>query len=367
MKKTFSFFLIAFLYLALSACSEQKVIKKETKSAENVSLEINHSDFTFMNWEIDFSHEQPVVGKITADGDPVEGVIVQVGKKLKLQTNEKGEFSVKINRNVLEDKTFHVIDVKEAKVKGRLLSENTKKSLLSLEKEVVVHYPIVIDKVEVNAKDNTLVDVSGHAVLNRDKNYPTFTVDKYKVGGTVKDADGNPLKGAVVNLRRDGVEGFSMSEPSNEKGEFTMYYLPDDEENHYFFVHYGRTDYTLPPRKVYVFPDEISVNIDITLPKEGTIIDDKPPTLVTTQAKGALYKGTLIGVNVDVPYTISIPNAKGEFVLTLPKKEWENNPTFFETRYNEFLLEPKKSGDTISSDFITKPKENEPRMIVPTK
>ena len=49
----------------------------------------------------------------------------------------------------------------------------------------------------------------------------------------LKDAEGKPVQGATVNLRRDGVEGFSMSTPSDNNGKYTMYYLPEEDENHY--------------------------------------------------------------------------------------------------------------------------------------
>jgi hypothetical protein len=172
-----------------------------------------------------------------------------------------------------------------------------------------------------------------------------------------------------VNLRRDGVEGFSMSTPSDKNGVYTMYYMPDEDENHYFYVHYNNINYTLPEYRAYNFPADVGVNIDVTLPRTGTVIIDKPPTLVTTLAPGALYKGTLIGVNVDknVKYTISIPDKDGNFILTLPKTEWDKNPSFYETVYNKFLLKDIKSGDVVNSNFIPAPKVKEPNQIKPSK
>lgn len=105
----------------------------------------------------------------------------------------------------------------------------------------------------------------------------SFVPSKYKIAGTIKDANGNPVEGATVNIRRDGVEGFTMSNASNKNGEYFMYYLPEDEEDHYMVVILKDTIYTLPENKVFVFPDDIGINIDITLPKEGTIIMDKTP------------------------------------------------------------------------------------------
>jgi hypothetical protein len=143
----------------------------------------------------------------------------------------------------------------------------------------------------------------------------------------------------------------------------------EEDENHYFYVHYNGKNYTLPPYKVYNFPVSVSVNIDVTLPKEGTIIVDKPPTLVTTTAPGAFYKGTLIGVKVDksINYSISIPKQYGSFVLTIPKVQWDKHPRFFEVNYANFLQEAKKSGDVVNSTFIPEPSGTEPNDIKVTQ
>ena len=57
-----------------------------------------------------------------------------------------------------------------------------------------------------------------------------------------------------------------------------MYYWPEEAETNLTVV-VGTKRYTLPKNKVYILPRNTSVNIDITLPREGTVIDDKPAVL----------------------------------------------------------------------------------------
>lgn len=366
MNKTYSLFLIFVLFLSVSACSKETEKRDTILKKDDLSMILDKSDFTMMNWKVDNSHTEHVTGKIVSKDTPIKGVKVQISNKRIMETNDKGEFYFSVNRNILADQNVHVVNVDKATIKGKELDKQTKKILLGLNKRVLVHYPIRVNKVTTNSSNKDLVDVHGTAIVTNGEQFPNFTPDKYKVGGTVKNFDGTPAVGATVNLRRDGVEGFSMSEPSDKDGKYAMYYLPEDDEDHYFYVHYNGKNYTLPPYKVYNFPEDISVNIDITLPKDGTIIVDKPPTLVTTLAKGALYKGTLIGLNLsdDVNYTISIPNRDGSFVITLPKKEWDKKPTFYEIVYSHFLENGHKSGDIISSELIPKPKLNEPNHLM---
>jgi hypothetical protein len=357
MKKIYLITVCSLILFVLSACNSQS-------TQTNVSLTFNRSDFSFMNWQVDGSHTAHVTGKIIADQQPIVGVKLQINGRI-VTTDNQGEFYFTVNRNILGSMSIHTINSDQAKINGKNVEQNTKKALLALKKDISVEYPIKIEKVKTNATDKNLVDVYAHAQIKKGEKYPNFTPDKYKVGGTVKDADGHPVQGAVVNLRRDGVEGFSMSTPSDQNGNYTLYYLPDADTDHYFYVHYDGKNYTLPEYKVYNFPDRVSVNIDVTLPRDGTIITDKPPTLVTTTAPGALYKGTLIGVNVskNESYTISIPKPDGSFVLTLPKAAWDQHPTFFEVSYSKFLEEGKKSGDIVDSSFIPQPKNTDPAHI----
>lgn len=358
--------IIVGLFIIITACSAQKTETKVVTNQPDISFTLDQTKFTVTSWKLDNSHLETVTGRLLVDEEPVKDAIIQVTNKRTLKTNERGEFSVVVSRNRLDYKQLQVMSVSEATIKGKALNEVTKKSLVGAEVYILVYYPIEIEKVVVNQKDKTLVDVHAKAILSEGHKYPAFGPEKFKVGGTVKDASGTPVEGATVNLRRDGVEGFTMSEPSDQDGIFTMYYLPEDDENHYFYVHHQGITYTLPPKKVFLFPEDASVNIDITLPEKGTIITDKAPYLVTTTAPGALYKGTLIGVNVakDVKYRVTIPKEDGTFIVTIAKKEWDKQPTFFETNFSQFLLKAKQSGDRMSSERIPKVKPNEPNEVV---
>ena len=358
----------------MSACSEEAAPKKENNHVEEkqsveASLKLEATDITVSEWKYDSSHLESVKGKITVDGKPVENAEVQISDKRTMNTDQNGEFKVLISRNTLAEHRIYVANADEAKIDGKVVDKQTKKSLLSLEQNIVVNYPIEIEKVEENKDDSNLVDVYGKAILAEDQEFPNFTVSKYRISGTLKDAAGNPIEGATVNFRRDGVEGFTMSNPSDKDGYYQMYYLPEDEENHYMNVLYKDVYYTLPDERAYLFPEDISINIDITLPEEGTFIKDEPPTLVSKTAKGALYVGTFIGVNIDenVKYTLTIPKTDGTFKLTLPKEEWDKNPTFFETKQYIFLEDPKHAGDLVDSDFISDLKETDPNEIVATQ
>ncbi|QGS69292.1 hypothetical protein CV093_16165 [Oceanobacillus sp. 143] len=203
---------------------------------------------------------------------------------------------------------------------------------------MTVSYPIEIISVEPSKEDEKFVVVEGTAILDENQEYPAFGTSKYSVHGTVVDSEGNPIEGATVNLRRDGVEGFTVSHPSNEDGEYQMMYLPEDDEDHYLNVVYEGVTYHLPDNRVFQFPEDISVQVDIQLPSEGEVITDEPPYLVSRTAPGALYTGIMIGLHVDgdVEYSVTIPNRDGTFTMKVPKLVWNGSPTFYQASFESF-------------------------------
>ncbi|MEH7236435.1 Ig-like domain-containing protein [Bacillus sp. JJ1562] len=369
------------LALGLSACMNagEKKADQELEASQSqiqsqisdASLELEHYKFPYESWKVDNSHQKLTKGQLLVDDKPVVGAVIQVSNKRKTTTDTNGEFSILLDTNMIGRDIVHVASLDEATIDDKALTEELKKELLSLEQELMVYFPIEIDKVEENKEDNSLVDVFAHAVLKENEEFPKFGVEKFPIKGTIKDANGNPVEGATVNIRRDGVEGFSMSDPSNENGEYAMYYIPEDDENHYLNVYVPSENitYTLPEGKAFLFPDDFGIKLDIVLPEAGTIIKDEPPTLVATDAKGALYKGVLIGLNTpdNVTYSITVPQRDGSYVVTLPKNAWDGNPSFYQINYRGFSEHEINLGDTLPSDFIPLPEINEPNQISATQ
>ena len=382
MKKGIVLFGVSALIAILTACSdhqtepsqpnEQKPTEKtetetETKAENKASLTFDQTKFEAENWKMDSSHQKTITGTLMYDGKPVEGAQVAISEKRKPVTDKEGKFTMTVDANIIESEHIHIDSLEQATVNGKALDEQMKEQLSLLHEELTVYYPINILKVEANKENADLVDVQAQAVVKKGEEFPKFGVEKFRVGGVVKDAKGEPVEGATVNLRRDGVEGFTMSDPSNAKGEFVMYYIPEDDENHYFYVHIpskGLT-YTLPEGKGFMFPDDYGVNMEIRLPENGTVIDDTLENLKATTAKGALYKGVLIGLNVpkDVAYKITIPKRDGTFTVTLPKEMADTIPTFYQINYRGFHEEELKLGDTFTSDQVPKPEQDEPAAI----
>ncbi|WP_075618746.1 carboxypeptidase-like regulatory domain-containing protein [Paenisporosarcina indica] len=375
MSKLSSILLISLLAIFLAACTDESESNKEKEEAgiENkrntdgeATLTLEHTEFFAENWRSSNEHHKTFKGKVLYDNKSVVGAVVQVSEKRKTVTDKNGEFSISVDANIVEKDTIHITSLDDATIDGKKIDKKMKDEILSLEQDLTVYYPIKVDKVENNKENDSLVDVYAKVVLKDGDVFPKFGVEKFRISGTLKDHNGEPLVGAIVNLRRDGVEGFTKSSPSDKNGVFEMFYIPEDDESHYLNVYIpekGLT-YTLPDNKAFYFPDDDGIHLDIILPEKGTTIVDEPPTLVAeSNDGGALHKGVLVGVNTDVDYQITVPKSDGTFVVTLPKDAWEKKPDFYEINYNEYYESILTPGDVLTKDILRLPDADEPNNI----
>ncbi len=333
----------------------------------DVSMTIEQNQLTVQSWKMDISHVASLTGKVLLGGQPVSGVEVNFGGKRNVKTSEDGSFEFTVDRSIPQTLPVSVVSADEAALAGKPVGLASKDALLATKSSVEVYYPIQVTEVKSASSLPDWVEVHARAVMDQGESFPTTKLTQYAIMGTVKDADGAPVKDAVVSFVRDRGEGWSKSKPSDADGSYILYYSPEEDEDLFYNVYVGDTKYSLPENRVYHFPEETSVRTDVTLPAEGNIIIDKPPTLVSQPAEGAVFWSLIVGLDLgkDVPYTITLLEEDGSFVVTLPKEAWDKSPTFFETRASRFLLDPISAGDTIESSEIPSPQPGDPTGIVP--
>ncbi|WP_158630153.1 carboxypeptidase-like regulatory domain-containing protein [Cohnella sp. AR92] len=334
----------------------------------DINLNISQTSFDLKQWEEDGSHNTTVQGKLVVGGSPVQNAVLHAGTSKKdIVTDESGSFQIIIDQSLLMDTEVKVVSLDNATIGGSPVDQSLSAELLKTSTFITVNYPIEVKDVQPSADDAGKVVVNARIKSQEGDVISFFQVDKYRIGGVVKDADGNPVKDAVVWIDRDEGEGFGKSTPTDENGTYQLFYLPESDEGTNLTVTIGTTRYTLPKGKVFHIPDDTSVLINITLPKEGTEIVDKPPTLEAITSNGAMYTGILAGLNVpsDVAYTVTIPDKEGNFTLTVDKAVWEQNPAFFETKLTKFVEDRDLTwGDTLESSFV-QPGANDPKRISP--
>lgn len=328
-------------------------------------IDLDQSTFVVKAWRSDGSHLAAIKGKLTLGERPVANAVVHIDARGRtIRTSEDGSFEFFVDRSLIAHKLARVASVDDAKIDGKPIGNEEAAAILSASAAISVYHPIEVTKVEISDTDASKVKIHARIMSEAGDRISFFRADKYRISGQVGDADGNPIKDAIVWIDRDGGEGFAKSTPTDKEGKYEMYYWPEDEESNLTVI-VGTRRYTLPNGKVLKIPRNTSAELRIRLPREGAVIDDKPPMLVCSTANGATYTGLLAGLDVPpgTPYTLTIPDQKGRFVLTVPKEAWDKHPRFFETRLTTFVAQDKilKAGDEIPSDYLH-PGNQDPRV-----
>ena len=184
---------------------------------------------------------------------------------------------------------------------------------------------------------------------------PAVHLLTYRLTGTITDASGKPVQGAVVITRTLDRDFWTHSSASDSNGHYSSFYSASDETGSNPVtlavgvalgnVSYGGTLGTNTP-----FALLKSATLDIKL-GSGTSYTITKPTSYT----GAVYSGLIVGVtaggNVIKPIAETWPDAKGNFTMTLPASVrgktlqiWENLRQSFST----FAARPGGSADLAS-------------------
>jgi hypothetical protein len=163
----------------------------------------------------------------------------------------------------------------------------------------------------------------------------------YQLRGTVTNAAGAPVRGAVVVTRTLERDFWTMSTPSDAQGRYVSFFTAADTTGAdpvalNFQVALGDSSYATAANANPRFKRLRSATMDLRLPGSGTRL--AVPT--TASYPGAIYQGMLVGVSaggrVLRPLSARWPDRNGRFALVLPAsargklvRVWQNQRTFF--------------------------------------
>ncbi|WP_169306632.1 carboxypeptidase-like regulatory domain-containing protein [Cohnella pontilimi] len=358
--------LIVLLAAGITLCTASHADVNAQPEVHPGRMELEQTSFTAKTWESDGSHLTAIQGKLTYGERPVANALVQAGTQGRtIPTKKDGTFELLVDRSLIVNKLVRVVSVQDATIAGKPIEKGEADTILSASSAITVYHPIEVTKVMPSDTDASQVKVHARFRIEKGDRISFFRVDKYRISGQVVDADGSPVKDAIVWIDRDGGESFAKSTPTDRNGRYEMFYWPEEEETNLTVI-VGTRRFELPEGKVFILPRNTSVDLRIRLPREGSVIDDKPSELVCTTSKGATYTGLLAGLDVPpgTPYFVTIPDREGRFVLTVPKDVWEKRPLFFETLLTKFVARDKilKAGDELPVGFV-QPGNHDPRLL----
>ena len=320
-------------------------------------------------WDADSSNLQVMTGRVLLGGSPVVGARVSVdGYKAPRLTGSDGSFAYSADATIAKRYVARVAALGRARVRGRALSEPEKRALLGPRAGLNVGYALSGVRANVQTDGNVLV--TGRVADTRGTPPPPVRLVTYRLSGTITDADGKPVRGAVVITRTQDRDFWTFSTASDAAGRYTSFFSASDETSSdpvqlSVGVALGGTNYGGVLGTNASFDRLHSSVLDVQLGSGGKYTLSKPDA--TT---GAIYQGLLVGVSgpggVIRPLRATWPDRAGRFSLLLPPSARGATLRFWENQHQFFSVRAARPGGPV--ELVTWPKildQSIPRGLAP--
>jgi len=290
-------------------------------------------------WNPNSSNWQFTFGKVLLGKTPVSGAQLRVdGFTLNTLTGKAGGFSYPADITGSARHEVRVVGLSRAKVQGRKLTAGQQSQLKAARGGINVGYRV--SNLHAKVQSNGTVLVTGLMTNTAGAGPPPVGLYTYRLSGTITNAAGQPVQGAVVVARTNDRDFWTFSAPSDANGHYTSNFHASDELGEdpvplNVGVALGQVSYGGNLGTVANFARNKSANLDIQL-KTGTSYTLAKPDAIN----GAFYEGPAIGVavanSVVKPVAARWPTASGRFSMTLPSSMrgrvvafWQNRRVFF--------------------------------------
>jgi len=243
-----------------------------------------------------------------------------------------------------------VVGVAHATVNGRPLTGPEKSALLSTGAGISTGY--ALGGLHAKVQGNGTVLVTGRVADSHGNPPLQVGLYTYQLSGTITDAAGKPVQGAVVTTRTNDRDFWTFSAPSNSNGQYTSFFHASDETDANpvplnVGVAVGGSSYGGNLGTAANFERNHSSRLDVQLGTGTRYTLSKPNSY-----PGAIYEGFIVGVTgpkgVVRPLAERWPDGRGNFSMVLPASVrgktlhfWQNVRQYF----SSFAAQPGGSVD----------------------
>jgi hypothetical protein len=312
--------------------------------------------FAVSQWRLDRTNQYLAHGCLVLDGKPVEGARIRVDNYVvPSPTTADGIFNYPLDATVPQQRTVRVTDAADASVDGKAVSGDDEAELSGASAPLTVRYRLDDLRAEPVAEG---IRIRGRATFDDGKAPPPIVLFAYQLSGTVRDADGQPVRGARISTRTLDGELFSLSSPSDGEGRYSGFFFPSGEAANVVgmnvLVASGDETWELPANEVVFFQKLKSATLDLDLPPANFPMARPEPRPVD----GAVYEGLLVGVAVDgkpvKPVSAKWTDEQGDFELVVPKQLAGRKVAFWQSELYAFSQTEAKPGTAVDLDYYPK-------------
>jgi alcohol dehydrogenase (cytochrome c) len=312
-------------------------------------------------WDPSSSNFETVQGHVTLAGRPVAGVAVTVGGWADpSHTDANGAFGYPLDVSTPGRHVVKVVGVSHATVGGHALGVAERAAVLGRTGGIDVGYQLT--GLSAHRGAHGTVVIKGRMSYGEGAP-PSVLLYSYELRGKITDANGNPVKGAIVTTRTNDRQYWTQSRPSGANGSYASFLVAADQEGDdpvpmQVGIAVGSTSYAEPAADEIDFAKLRSATLDVRLPGSPSTGLVKS-TLVPQAVAGSIFQGLLVGVvggkgGVIRPVGASWPDTSGRFRLVLPPSAAGQTVQFWESERQFFSRTPAKAGGPV--DMAVYPK-----------
>jgi PQQ-dependent dehydrogenase (methanol/ethanol family) len=323
---------------APAASAPAATVKLEARGAGRMRVQ---SGLVVRPWSASSDNDRSAVGHVLLGSRPVAQARVTVGRYLlPAGTAADGSFRYPADITMPGRYVAKVTGVAGATVGGRTLSVAAKAAVQGVSAGFSVAYRL--DRLQAKPRPDGTVLVTGRVHDSSGHAPPPVVLYTYRLDGTVTDAAGRPVEGAIVVSRTADRDFWTFSSPSDAHGHYTSFFAASDESTAdpvplSIQVAIGELSYGGAQGTTFTFKRLRSATLDLQLPGSAA----RPlPAATADSHVGAVYQGLVVGVTrggkVIKPVSARWPDRRGNFSIVLPASTrgktlhfWQNRRQFF--------------------------------------
>ncbi len=300
-------------------------------------------------WDANTSNQQDAKGTLVVGNSPVAGAKISVdGYVIPAATADDGSFTYPVDITMARRHVARVADASGATVGGKALSAADQAALQGVSGGFSVGY--TVDRVKTSVNKDGSIRVTGRVADTAGTPPPIVGLYTYQLEGTITDAAGKPVQGAVIVTRTNDRQFWTFSSASDATGHYTSFFSASDQSTddpvpYILNVAIGATNYVYGPQ--ISFARTRSARMDIKLPTAGGAF--AAPTIATKV--GAVYQGLVVGVRANgavvKPTFERWPDATGAFSMVLPATLRGKTVTFWQNQRIAYSTVPQLPGDRV--------------------
>jgi alcohol dehydrogenase (cytochrome c) len=314
-------------------------------------------------WDANSSNLASVGARVLYNGRPVSGARISVdGWAVPRATDTSGTFTYPADATLPRRHVARVTSASGATIGGDALTPTQRSALLSASGGISVGYRV--SGLSARRGGGGIV-LTGRLTYGENLAPSPVLLYTYLLKGTVTDAEGKPVKGAIVTTRTGDRQYWTQSRKTGANGQYASFLVAADTIGSKpvpmnVAVAVGDQAYAQPIGAVVDFGYLKSAVMNIRLPGATTTplngISSNP-------VDGAIYQGLVVGVvgkgRTIRPLSATWPSRSGQFSLVLPASSAGSTVSVWQSFRQFFSTAPPHPGGPINASVypVSLPKD----------